>query len=124
MDFSLLWETFLPFLDKVPAIRGIIGVIIVFFVPGFAWTLALFRNINIAERIGLSIGISIATVTLSVLALNLLFDVAITGTNSLVTIVVITVIPLGIYLARRYIIRGSENEKITEETVEEEAEEE
>ena len=124
MDFSLLWETFLPILDKVPAIRGIIGVIIVFFVPGFAWTLALFRNINIAERIGLSIGISIATVTLSVLALNLLFDVAITGTNSLVTIVVITVIPLGIYLARRYIIRGSENEKITEETVEEEAEEE
>ncbi len=123
MDFSLFWETFLPVLDKVPAIRGIIGVIIVFFVPGFAWTLALFRQINIAERIGLSIGISIATVTLSILALNLIFGVKITGTNALFSIAVITVIPLGIYLTRRYIRRGSENEETSEEPVEEAEEE-
>jgi uncharacterized membrane protein len=102
MDFSLFWETFLPFLDKVPAIRGIIGTIIVFFVPGFAWTLALFRKINIAERIGLSVGISIATVTLSILFLNFIFDVRITGTNALLTIAVITVIPLAVYFIRRY----------------------
>jgi uncharacterized membrane protein len=107
MDFSLFWETFLPFLDKVPAIRGIIGVILVFFVPGFAWTLALFRKINIAERIGLSIGISIATVTLSILALNLIFDVRITGSNALLTIAVITVTPLVIYFIRRYADRKS-----------------
>ena len=108
MDLSGFWETFLPFLDKVPAIRGILGAIIVFFVPGFAWTLALFRNINVAERIGISIGLSIATVTLSVLALNLFFGVKITGNNSLTTIAVITIIPLGIYLTRRYLIRKTE----------------
>jgi uncharacterized membrane protein len=107
MDLNRLWETFLPFLDKVPAIRGIIGVIIVFFVPGFAWTLAIFRRINAIERIGLSIGISIAAVTLSVLILNLLLGVNITGTNALVTVTIITVIPLGIYLARRYVSRKS-----------------
>jgi uncharacterized membrane protein len=105
MDLSRLWETFLPFLDKVPAIRGIIGIIIVFFVPGFAWTLAIFRRMNVIERIGLSIGMSIAAVTLSVLILNLLLGVNITGTNALVTIAIITVIPLGIYLARRH-LRG------------------
>jgi uncharacterized membrane protein len=108
MDLSRLWETLLPFPDKVPAIRGIIGVIIVFFVPGYAWTLATFRRINVIERIGLSIGISIATVTLSVLILNLLLGVNITGINALVTIAIITVIPLEIYLARRYTNRKSE----------------
>jgi uncharacterized membrane protein len=108
MDLSRLWETFLPFLDKVPAIRGIIGVVIVFFVPGFAWTLALFRNIKVIERIGLSIGISIATVTLSVLILNLFLGVNITGTNALITIAILTVIPLVIYLIRRRINRKSE----------------
>jgi uncharacterized membrane protein len=108
MDLNRLWETFLPFMDKVPAIRGIIGVIIVFFVPGFAWTLALFSNIKVIERIGLSIGISIAAVTLSVLILNLFLGVNITGTNALVIIGIITVIPLGIYFFRRRIHRKSE----------------
>jgi uncharacterized membrane protein len=103
MDFSQLGGTFLSFLEKVPVLRAILGVIIVFFVPGFAWTLALFRNIKIIERIGISIGLSIAIITLSILVLNLIFGVNINGSNTLVTIGVMTVIPLGIYLARRYI---------------------
>lgn len=115
MDLGQIWETFFPFLDKVPAIRGIIGVIIVFFVPGFAWTLALFNKIKNVERIALSIGISIATVTLSVLALNLLFKVKITGTNALITIIVITVIGLAIYLVKRLIRRKSGTEEVEEE---------
>jgi uncharacterized membrane protein len=111
MDLGLVRDTFLPFLDKVPAIRGIIGVIIVFFLPGFAWTLALFNKINNIERITLSVGLSIATVTLSVLALNLLFKVKITGTNALLTIIGITVIALAIYLVKRLLRRKSEAEE-------------
>jgi uncharacterized membrane protein len=111
MDLSQFWGTFLPFLDKVPALRGILGVIIVFFVPGFAWTLALFNKINNVERIALSIGISIATVTLSVLVLNLLFKVKITGTNALVTIIVITFIGLAIYLVKRLLRRKPRTEE-------------
>src|SRR4030043_2290403 len=115
MDLGNIWETFLPFFDRAPAIRGIIGFIIVFFVPGFAWTLALFNKIKNVERIALSIGMSIATVTLSVLALNLFFKVKITGTNALITIFVITVIGLGIYLARRFLRRKSETVKENKE---------
>ena len=115
MDLGQIWESFLPFFDRVPAIRGIIGFIIVFFVPGFAWTLALFNKINNVERIALSVGISIATVTLSVLALNLFFKVKITGTNALITIIVITVIGLAIYLVKRYLRRKAETEEKEEE---------
>jgi uncharacterized membrane protein len=111
MDFSQLRDTFLSFLDNIPALRAILGVIIVFFIPGFAWTLALFNKINNVERIALSVGLSIATVTLSVLALNMLFKVKITGTNALITIGVITVIALAIYLLKRLLRRKSETEE-------------
>jgi uncharacterized membrane protein len=105
MDLGQLRDSFLSFLDNIPVLRAIAGIIIVFFVPGFAWTLALFNRINNAERIALSIGISIATVTLSVLALNLLFKIQITGTNALITIAVITALGLAIYLVKRLIRR-------------------
>ena len=111
MDFSQLRDTFLSFLDKIPALRAILAVIIVFFIPGFAWTLALFNKINNVERIALSVGISIATVTLSVIALNVLFKVRITGTNTLLTIIGITVIALAIYLVKRLLRRKSEAEE-------------
>jgi uncharacterized membrane protein len=107
MDFTELRDSFLPFLNNVPILKAILGVIIVFFVPGFAWTLALFNKINIIERIALTIGISIATVTLSVLILNLAFKIDINGNNALITIAVITAIGLAVYLTRRYMKRRS-----------------
>ncbi|MFC1911868.1 DUF1616 domain-containing protein [Chloroflexota bacterium] len=90
-DFSF------PFLAGVPVIRGLLGFIIVFFLPGFAWTLVFFKQIKVIERIALSFGLSIALVTLSVLVLNLLFGVKITGLNSLLTIFGITIIPVAFY---------------------------
>ncbi len=91
----------LPVLDAVPGLRAIIGVALVFFLPGFAWTLIFFKEVNVIERVALSFGLSIALVTLSVLALNLLFGVRISGLNALLTIVVITAVPLGLYYLRR-----------------------
>ncbi|MFC2002692.1 DUF1616 domain-containing protein [Chloroflexota bacterium] len=101
LDFSL------PFLDSVPVIRGIVGFALVFFLPGFAWTLIFFggRQINMLERLVLSIGLSIATVTLSILAANVLFGVSITGTNSVLVILVITAIPTAWYYLKRIIGR-------------------
>ncbi len=101
MDMGQLREGFLSFLNDIPVLREIVGGIIVLFLPGFAWTLALFNKINNVERIALSVGLSIASVTVSVLAANLLFNISITGTNALIIIAVITVIALGIYLIRR-----------------------
>ena len=82
-------------------VRGILGFILVFFIPGFAWTLVFFKQVNILERIVLSFGLSIAVVTLSILVLNKLIGIRITGLNSALIILVITVVPIVIYYLNR-----------------------
>ncbi len=98
-----------PFLDSLPAIRGALGFILVFLLPGFAWTLVFFsgRQINIVERLALSFGLSIAAVTLSILALNKLIGVRITGFNAVLIILAITIIPVVIYYLKKIIKRRS-----------------
>ncbi len=100
-----LSEFIFPFLERLPVIRAILGVILVFFLPGFAWTLIFFRQINVVERITLSFGLSIAVVTLSILFLNMLIGIRITGFNSVLIIITITIIPVVFYYLRRF-IRG------------------
>ena len=101
-------ESLLSFAEHLPVIRAILGFVLVFFLPGFAWTLVFFNRVNIIKRIALSFGLSIALVTLSIIVLNLLFHVRINGINALLTIIVITLIPAGIYLFKRFGIRKSE----------------
>ena len=98
-----LVEFLLPFLDSIPVVRAILGFILVFFLPGFAWTLVFFRQVNTIERIVLSFGLSIALVTLSILAMNMLFGIRITGLNSVLIIIFITVVPVVIYYLKRLI---------------------
>ncbi len=100
-----------PFLDSVPAIRVILGFILVFFLPGFAWTLVFFsgRQINIVERLALSLGLSIAAVTLSIIALNKLIGMSITGSNAVLVIITVTIIPVVIYCLKRLIVRRGGN---------------
>jgi uncharacterized membrane protein len=102
-----LLNNMLPFFDAVPGVRAALASLLVFFIPGFAWTLLLFRGrqINWLERLALSIGISIAIVTISILALNLLFGVRISGINAFITILVITAIPLAWYFLVRFLAR-------------------
>jgi len=82
-------------------VRGILGFILVFFIPGFAWTLVFFKRVNLLERIALSFGLSIAVVTLSILVLNKLIGIRITGLNSVLIILVITVVPIAVYYLNR-----------------------
>jgi len=89
------------FIESLPVIRGILGFILVFFIPGFAWTLVFFRQVNVPERIALSFGLSIAAVTLSILVLNKLIGIRITGLNSVLIIIVITVVPIVVYYLNR-----------------------
>ena len=98
-----IFEFVLPFFERLPVIRALLGFILVFFLPGFAWTLVFFKQIKVVERIALSFGLSIAIVTLSILALNLLLGVSLTGLNSLLIIVVVTIIPILIYYLRKLI---------------------
>jgi len=45
MEFiDSLKDLALPVLENVPVLRAILGFLLVFFVPGFAWTLVFFRN--------------------------------------------------------------------------------
>jgi uncharacterized membrane protein len=105
MDFGQLLESVIPFAERLPIIRAVLGFILVFFVPGFAWTFVFFSRLNIMERIALSLGLSIAAVTLSIIVLHVLFGMRITGANSLLIIIVITIIALVLYSLRRLVTR-------------------
>ena len=103
MDFGHLLESIIPFAERLPVLRAILGFILVFFLPGFAWTLVFFRRVNVIERAALSFGLSIAVVTLSIIVLNVLFGMRITGLNSLLVIMVIIIVGLGFYLLKKLV---------------------
>ena len=107
MGFGQLLDDLIPSSGGLLVIRAILALILVFILPGFAWTLVFFNKISRIERAALSFGLSIAAVTLSILVLNVLFGMRINGVNALLTIFVITVIPLAIYFVRRYLTRQS-----------------
>lgn len=100
-----IFEFALPFLDRLPIIRAILGFIFVFLLPGFAWTLVFFsgKQINLIERFVLSFGLSIAIVTLSLLSLNKLIGIKITGVNSVLVIIAVTIISVVFYYINRLI---------------------
>ena len=85
--------------------RVVLASVLVFFAPGFAWTLVLFKRIDVMERVVLSLALSIALVTLSILVLNAVFKVGINGLSAVVIIILITVIPLVWYGLRRFLAR-------------------
>ncbi|MFC2071267.1 DUF1616 domain-containing protein [Chloroflexota bacterium] len=98
-----------PLLEHLPIVRAILGFILVLFLPGFAWTFVFFREINVIERIALSFGLSIGVVTLSVLIINRLIETSITGFNSTLVILVITVVPVAAYYLNSIIRRKRGN---------------
>ena len=98
---SEVFDFAFPFLERLSVIRAILGFILVFFLPGFAWTFVFFRQVNALERVALSFGLSIAVVTLSILVLNKLIGIRITGLNSVLIILVITVVPIVVYYLNR-----------------------
>lgn len=93
------------FLEGLPIIRAILGFILVFFLPGFAWTLVFFRGINVIERVAFSLALSMVVVTLSLLLVNGLLGVRITGFNSVLVIIVVTILPVAAYYLNRSIKR-------------------
>ena len=94
-----------PFLERLPVIRAILGSILVFFLPGFAWSLVFFRQIKVLERILLSIALSIVVVTFSLLFANRLIGTRITGFNSVLILIVVTILPIIAYCLNRLIRR-------------------
>ncbi len=95
----------LPFLERLPVVRAILGFILVFFLPGFTWTLISFKQINVIERVALSFGLSIVAVTLSLLLANRLIGISIDGFNSALIIMIVTIVPVAVYYLNKLIRR-------------------
>jgi len=100
-----VFEFIFPFLEKLSIIRAILGFTLVFFLPGFAWTFVFFRQINIIERVTLSLALSVVVVTLSLLFVNLLIGIRISGLNVTLVIIVVTILPVAAYYLNRFIRR-------------------
>jgi uncharacterized membrane protein len=108
VDFSQISGTFLPALEAVTWLRAGLVIVLVFFVPGLAWTLGFFDRINIIERFALAIGISIASVTLGIIVVNVLLHVRNNGVNAVLTILAITVAGAAFYLLKRLLRRPAD----------------
>ena len=102
-----MFGSLVPLAEGMPAVRAILGFLLVFLVPGFAWTFVFFSRVNIIERIALSIGLSIAVVTLSIIAFNVLLGMRITGANALLIIIAITITAVVAYFLKRLLTRQS-----------------
>lgn len=96
----------LPFLEHVPVLRATLAFIFVFFLPGFCWTLVFFsgKQVNTVERVALSFGLSIALVVLVIFLLNRLMGVRITGINSALIILALTIIPVVYYFVKKRMV--------------------
>ncbi|OYT54186.1 MAG: hypothetical protein B6U72_03220 [Candidatus Altiarchaeales archaeon ex4484_2] len=98
----------------IEVLRAVTGFILVLFLPGYAFSYALFpgKEIDLLERIALSIGLSISLVVLSTLALNTLLGVAINLINSLLVILTITLASALTGYYRRKQINTEKNKSI------------
>ena len=83
-------------------LRAIGSFLLIFIIPGLVWTLVIFRELHIIERIVLAFGLSMAIVSLVVLVLNRALGVPITTANALISVAAVTGIALLLYALRKF----------------------
>ncbi len=98
-------------LESLSIIRAMLGFILVLFLPGFTWTLVFFKQIRVIERVVISFGLSMVVVTLSLFLMNRLIGVRITGLNSVMIIMVVTIVPVMVHYLNRLIRRREEEDE-------------
>ncbi len=83
-------------MSALEVLRAIVGGAFLLLLPGFAWSFFFFRKkeINHIERIGISLGLSIAIVCLSLFVMNKALGFEINLLNCIVLILVLTVFPV------------------------------
>jgi len=83
-------------MSTLEILRAIFGGAFLLFLPGFAWSYFFFKKgrINHIERIGISIGLSIAVVCLSLFLMNKALGFEINLLNCTVVVLVLTVFPV------------------------------
>ena len=89
-------------MDIAEALRAIIALPLVLFLPGYVWSRVFFGRgeIDSMERVALSFGLSIAIVPLSIFFLNKA-GMSITAVNSFLTILGLILVALVLERVRR-----------------------
>jgi uncharacterized membrane protein len=101
-EFSGVAQAFDLSVSVLYYLRATGSFLLIFIIPGLVWTLVIFRKLHIMERIVLSFGLSIAIVTLIVLAPNRAMGVPVTATNALISVVAVTGVALLLYALRKF----------------------
>lgn len=95
-------------------LRVIFGLIFLFFVPGYAITLALFprkEELSPIERLGFAGALSIIADILTVLFIDLVLHIPTTPLNIFLSLLTLTIIALMIWRIELYFIERREGRK-------------
>src|SRR5512146_282153 len=87
--------------DPVSWLRAAAGSLLLFVVPGLAWSFVAFRRLRPLERAVLSVGLSIAVVTLTMLVANLILGMRLSGLNAVIVTLGATAVA-GVWLLVRF----------------------
>ncbi|RLI85444.1 MAG: hypothetical protein DRO98_06945 [Archaeoglobales archaeon] len=96
--------------------RVVFGLIFLFFVPGYALTLALFprkEELSLAERIGFAGALSIVADILTTLFIDLVLHIPTTGLNIFLSLLALTAIALAVWRVEVYFIERKEKVKLS-----------
>ena len=96
-------------------LRAIVGGLFLFLIPGLAWNLLIFEKekMDALELVALSIALSISISTLSIFFLNSMLGVRITLVNAGIILVILTVIPVFIWISKGNSLRDLYKELAT-----------
>jgi len=87
-------------------LRVILGLILIFFIPGFAFTWAIYTkktDLSSIVRIALSCVLSVAIVMISSLFLESVLGIESTGVNIVISLLSFTIVMVVIWLLRNYL---------------------
>ena len=99
----------------IELLRIVVGLFLILFVPGYAFTWALYPkkdDLNNNERIAFSFAISISLVMIFVLFMDLVLGVDTTPVNIIICIIILTLFSLAIWRLHLYIINKNLKFKI------------
>ena len=86
------------------ALRAILGIVYVLFLPGYIVVRCFFNEIDWIEKAAISFGLSIALVILSVMLSNMLFNIPITALSNLLVILAVMIITVLIKIYQKQIL--------------------
>ncbi len=86
----ILWYVFNLYVSKSQWGSIVLGVLLVFVVPGYSWSLTLARDSKGLERFVISVVLSVSLVILSLLVMNMVLKIPLTQATVLSDIIAVS----------------------------------